>query len=360
MSSFLPDQNYSINSAPALPLGRLDTQHILTKEIARIQDTIAESEKKHKKSQVEVGERPILPAAAKSKHPDFLAFVAEAFSKSFSAMSEGTISQSRDFADLQKLDQTMSQAVLQTTKNAIDKQQAQIKMAAQAQEYQEKMGQANTVFGWAMFAIGIVLMVVTVASSVFDFGASLAAVPAEAGMIEMGDMAATATTDAVAGGVEAAIDAGEAAGEAGGNIAGLTEDVGAQVESAAEDGVSEEVNSASSFKNKLGDFLKTKGFRKGVQLGVGSILASPMLVSGIEKLHTSGMLDKVAEAQKETGDAIATMQANQMTFQFYQQLLRRASGVVQEQGNDASQVVETFNDVTSAYKQISYGLANAV
>ncbi|MCH9626867.1 MAG: hypothetical protein S4CHLAM2_04980 [Chlamydiales bacterium] len=353
MSSFLPNNHYSVSSAPAAPLGRLDTQHILAKEIARTQDTITESEKKHTKSQVEVGERPILPAAASSKHPDFLAFVAEAFSRSFSAMSQGTISQSQDFAALQKLDQTMSQAVLQTTKNAIDKQQAQIKMAASVKAYQEKMGQANTIFQWTMFAIGIVLMVVTVASSVFDFGASLAAVPAEAGMIEMADFGATATSE----GVGAAIDVGE---EAASNVAGFTEDLGSEVESTAQEGVSDEVNSETSFKSKVADMLKTKGFKKGVQFGVGTVLASPMLVEGIEKLHTGDMLDKVAQTQKETGDAMATMQANQMTFQFYQQLLRRASGVVQEQGNDASQVVETFNDVASAYKQISYGLASAV
>jgi len=385
MSSYLPDSNsYNVGNVLTSPIQQVEYEHILSKQISRTQDTIAAAQKQEKK-QVQVGQRPSLPPSGKSKNPNYLAIVAEAFSKAFDAMSQGTIQQVKSYADLQQLDETMSQSVLLSTKHAIDKEQKQIKLASEVKAYQEKTAKEDKIFGDIMLVLGIVIILATVVSAIFDAGASLAAVPEEAALVG-GEAGAEA-------GMEAGADAGMEAGdiemdtfsssidEEGGETGEVDEGGetdGAQATDSTETTDTQETNQADQTErqttneldqsneenSKSEDSFKKKALKwlgkKALHFTAAFGFAAPMLMRGIQGLKTAGMLQKTAAAQKEVGAALSTMQQNNAYFQFYQQLLQRASGVVTEETNDASQVTETFGQIANAYQQISYGLANSV
>ncbi len=85
-----------------------------------------------------------------------------------------------------------------------------------------------------------------------------------------------------------------------------------------------------------------------------------MLITGITQLQLRSKLLDLKTAQEALGTAMAQMEKTNGTYQFYQQLLSQQSGVINQEAKDASEVVQTFADITNAYKQISYGLAQAV
>lgn len=383
MSNYLSDNNsFSVSSVQSTLLPQYSSDQILQKEISRTQDTIDSAQKREKKQQVNVGQRPSLPPAGKSGNTQYLMIVAEAFSKSFQAMSEGTIQQAKSYADLQQLDETMSQSVLQSTKIAIDKEEKEMKMASAVQAYQKKCAKEDKIFGDVMLAIGIVLIVATVVSAIFDAGASLAAVPEEV---------AAVSTEA----------GGEAAAEAGGEIgaqsledvetdtfvdSSMDEDVDPEIDegegenttsqinegtdSADTQGTNEanqtersetdELDQSNKDESKSEDSFKKKVGKKLMHMAVAAGFGAPMLMQGLQGLKTASMQEDVATTQKQVGAALATLQENNSYFQFYQQVLQQAGGVVQEETNDSSQVVETFGSIANAYQQISYGLSSAV
>lgn len=381
MSSYLSDNNsFSVSSVQSTLLPQYSSDQILQKEISRTQDTIDSAQKREKKQQVNVGQRPSLPPAGKSGDTQYLMIVAEAFSKSFQAMSEGTIQQAKAYADLQQLDETMSQSVLQTTKIAIDKEEKQMKMASAVEAYQKKCAKEDKIFGDVMLAIGIVLIVATVVSAIFDAGASLAAVPEEVAAVgaeaggeaaaeaggeigaDLGDVEMDTFVDSSMDeeDIEPEINEGEnATGEITEGV-DSTETQGANEANQTERSTTDELDQSNKDESKSEDSFKKKVGKKLLHMAVAAGFGAPMLMQGLQGLKTASMQEDLATTQKQVGAALATLQQNNSYFQFYQQILQQAGGVVQEETNDASQVVETFGSIANAYQQISYGLSSSV
>lgn len=358
----------------------------------------------HKNESVSIGARPKLPPG-QSKDPSVLAILAHAFEHAFNAMSKGITTQATDYAEVQQLDQTMAQSILESTTNAINKEVKELHAEEQLASEMKKASLLSEIFGgwvgtgaqwiddnvfggvvphkdlkWVILGIGAALMIVTIASSFFDGGASLAAVPEEAALLDVDagvdattfgaevfgegsdtiplDTFSSSVTDDAAG---SSIEIGDITSEASGEFSE------AEISATEEDTVTTETDQTvtrdldkTTNENAKGESIWKKLFKKCLQGVVGATLASPMLVNGVMSLGVSDKLGDVSNAQKEVGAAVALMQENNMFFQFYQQLVRRSGSVIEEEANDASEIVETIGAVFNAYKQISYGLAQAV
>lgn len=351
MSGYLPESNsYSVSSVLVSPLQQEQVQydHLLTTGIIRSLDTVENAQKKQRQKQQTAGARPTLAQPGKSKNPDYLAILAHAFSKAFDSMAEGAIAQTKNYADLQEFDETMSQCVLQSTNIAITKQQKQIKLAAEVQAYQMKIQRADAILGYVLLGIGIVVTVVSLGiSAAAEFPLLAAGVGEEIGD-GMGDAIELDTFSDLSESDPIEMEEEEDPINNPNNTDNPVNNNPTEVENAN--------NSEESAKKRILKWLGRKTLHMAASVGFGS----PMLINGIEGLKTAEMLNQVAKAQLEVGNALSIMQTNNMYFQFYQQLLQLSGGVAREETNDASQVVETFSDITSGYKQITNGLASAV
>lgn len=314
--------------------------------------------------------RPKLPAPAQSGDPGDLMILAEAFVKAFSAMNKGIQEQTSDYVKLQQLDQTQTQAVLDSTRNTMKKEKAAIQLAAEVTAYEKKMQNEQEIFGWVMMGIGAALMVAVFASAFFDGGASLALEPE---LAEATIDVATEEAPSLIDDVEMSSD-----GELASSDLDVSDGVGSDAEMSessetsemdsgtrtAEKTMTKELNESNSANGKSAAqwarrIAKFAG-KLGVKAGFSAGFASPMLMKAIVSFKVSDKLDDVAKAQKLLGGALATLQQNNMYFQFLQQLTQREGGVLQEEVSDASEVVDTFASIASGYRSISYGLANAV
>jgi len=339
-------------------------EKIVNQEIARTLDTIRTSrqeQEQNKKRQTTAGERPSLPTPEKSRDPNYLLILAEAFGDAFTAISKGTMEQTKDFAELQQLDETMSQSVLRSTKLAIDKQNAAFKIAENIANLEKKAAHLSKVLNDVFIALGVVLVVVTLFATAMSMGAFSALLPEEMTMMS-GEMSADgAMEESESGATEMdEVSTDEETGE--------TKFESTKPKSTRFRGLMKTVKSIRRMLNKIKpkqtDSMKLKVFKKLIskayQAGLGAAFGTPTLITGKEKLETANKLKKAEAAQKEVGHATAIMQENNIYFQFYQKLVQRNSGVIQEESNGAAQVLETFGDITNSYKQISYGLASAV
>ncbi|MFC2049476.1 hypothetical protein ACFLR2_02235 [Chlamydiota bacterium] len=328
----------------------------------RVRDSVAQAQQEAQKASLP-GTRPVLPSSNPQTSANEMMIIAEAFCKAYSSMNYSVTVQVKDYAEMQQLDQTQTKSVLDSTTNAINKQEAADKQAAAIQDYVNQTAEVDKIFGWVMFAVGIVLIVATAVSGIIDGGASEAALPEE---IEMEEM--------LVGGAD---NTGEEAGEAAENVqsaddptdadagTGVNNDNNAapqetqneamqrqEMERNLEKSNAQSGKSETTWKQKLGKF--------GLKTGVAAALGSPMLVKGIFGVQLGDKLAPLAEAQKIVGEALDVASRNNMYFQFLQQLLQREGGVVTEEVHDANEVVDTYASVTSALRGISYGLASTV
>lgn len=324
-------------------------------------DTIASAQQTAAKQGAQLAARPSLPISNPQLPSNEMMIIAAAFCKAYTSMNNSIITQTKDYAQLQQLDQTQTQAVLQSTTNAINKQEAAEKQAAQIESYEKQAAKVNEILGWTMFAVGIALMIGTFAAGILTGGAADAALPEEAELlgadIEMVEM----TSDA---GDEAA-DAGEAgeADAADGSADAPAQDASSNTsESTSESQDAQQMNrdldSNNAQNEKSSSSFKTAG-KFLFKMGIAAALGSPMLVKGIYGIQIAHKLDPLADAQKIVGQALDVVSRNNMYFQFLQQLLQREGGVVTEETNDATEVIDTYSSITSALRGISYGLASA-
>ena len=373
MSSNLPNTSSCDASQVLLPLvHRAEYAHILLKEISQTQDSIATAQKQEKKRQVLVGQRPALPAAGKSKNPNYMAILAEAFSKAYDAMANGTKEQTKAYAGLQQLDLTMSQSVLRSTNLSIAKQESEIKITAQIAAYQAKTAKFNETLGEVVKWSGIIfvsaVIIGTVASAVFDGGLSLAFVPEEISAL-FGEGGAEAAADGAEDGVamdtfSSSSDAAEAGEAAEGAEGAASESNAAEASEESEQAETASSQTKATVEKVGNENAKSIARLKWVGKKVGHILlgglfGAPMLAKGVQGIKTSEMQNAAADAEKSVGTALATLKENQQYFEFFQQLVERSGGVLEASTNNASQVEETFSNVINSYKQISYGLASA-
>lgn len=342
-------------------LSSLEKQHEQSNSIQRTLDTIDMSKKGEKKEKVDVsGNRVVLPAPKTPNSANALEILGVAFAKAYTAMSQGTVNQAQSYAQLQQLNQTMSQSVLDMTQINIEKEQKEMKTADEIQKFQTEraaqIGTMSKVLMWLGIGIMAIIMIATVVSSVFDFGASDAALPEE---IEMTEMLAEGGSDLASdvGGDVASDVSSDVASDVASDIAeDTTTDVTEEAtqETTTETATNTETE-ASEGTSKLKSFMM-----KALKFAFGATMASPMLITGITQLQLRDKLLNLKTAQEELGTAMAQMEKTNGTYQFYQQLLSQQSGIINEEAKDASEVVQTFADITNAYKQISYGLAQAV
>lgn len=285
--------------------------------------------------------RPLLPISKSTIPQNDMMQIAAAFCAAYTAMKNSIRTETLDYAGLQELDQTQVQAVLLSTSSAIGKLKVAEKAAAEIEAYQEKLGTFEKWFGTSMFWIGIFLAVTTIAAAVVTGGASLAALPEEAEMFELGEMGADVAVDT---GADLAAETADAASTTVADAGTGASDAASEAsEAAAGEG-------ASSFN--WGSF--------AVRMGIAGAFSSPMLVAGISNAILKPRLEALAEAQKQVGEAMDVETRNNMYMQFLQQLIQRNGGIVTEEAKAASEVIDTYAQVMDSIKGISYGLANAV
>ncbi|MEZ5315269.1 MAG: hypothetical protein R3E91_03545 [Chlamydiales bacterium] len=334
----------------------------LNREVIRTLDTIADLEKKEEKRQVEIRERPVLPEASQSSDPNYLGILAEAFSKAFASMSEGSIQQVQSYAELQQLNETISQSVFQSMKLAIDKEEKQINAVSIVNAYQEKCSEVDKVLNWVLFGVGIAMILGTIVSCVFDGGASAAALPEEIELLSDLSVEEIGTLDEA---VDAApefsenleIESNDAVEipEENLNIEGESSQQETEINQANRDTTNE-----MDRVNREGARSKSNWKKRLLHMLIGAGFGTPSLVKAIQEMKTYDLLKQTADSQKEVGEALAILHQNNLYFQFYQHLVQQTGSVVQEETKNSAELVETFGEITNAYQQISYGLAQAV
>jgi hypothetical protein len=322
---------------------------------------------------VMIGPRILLSAPSSNALPsNELARVAEAFGEAFSAMHQSLITQINDYAQLQQLDQTHSQAVLQSTTNAMDREQAAVKLASQISDYQASMADKEDTFSKAMLIIGIVVMAATFISGFVDFGASDMALPLEAEAFGLGDVELEDMAGNALGKIEPPSGDG-VPGEGVPNEEGVPDGMQApenpmpetpsEMDTSAQN--TEQTGARNLAKSTEQGAISAQRIAKGIgkillKMALGAGFASPMLVQGIIKLKVADQLRQLANTQVNVGSALETLQLNNSYFHFLQQLIQRTGSAIQEESNEASEVIDTYASITSAYRGIAYGLADAV
>ncbi len=356
MTSYLPNSHAVDVGAVLYSPTSVESTASAKKEGRGLQgaDTVASAGGSAKKTLIP-SERPGLPPSQPKSSSDEMMIIAAAFCKAYSSMALSVETQTTDYASLQQLSQTQSQSILQSTTNAINKQEAAEKQAADIAAYQEHMAEVQKIMGWVMFGIGIALTIATIGSAFLDGGASLAAVPEEIEMLEVVGEGAEGAIEAGADvGADAAADAGA---DLGADAAADSSEASTQSENLTQQ-TSRTLESSESAENASESTAKKVLLKIG-KLGFQAVLGIPMALKGATSLQVSDRLSQLAKAQKDVGEALDKVSQNNAFFQFMQQLLQREGSVLNEEASDASEVIDTYAAVTSALRGISAGLANA-
>lgn len=363
-----------------------ENQRILKQQIRQLQDTLDQMEKQGNPQQGTVNSRPNLLPPKKVKDSNYLVILSEAFSKAYTSMAEGTIDQAKEFASLQQLDQTMSNSILRSTILAVDAEKKMFAVSEKLAAYEKSAQKADKILGDVVLALGIVIIVISIASAVWTAGSSLLLLGEDSALLSGEIGGGSMLEGGLEGGMDTSIemdtfsDESVETGETGELSEGSEDSLDVQTdaiedqsteentENTEESNTNRETNdqlnrSSKENANSKNEFAKKRlnwGAKKLAHTLVAGAFAAPMLIKGIQGLKTSKMLKNTAAAQEAVGKALAVMQTNNMDFQFYQQLLRQSSSVVDEEAKDASQVVQTFSDITNSINGITSGLANAV
>jgi hypothetical protein len=363
MTSYLPESRIldvgKAHYSPTDPDAVIQTQggKRLVDSIASCQQHRAQVQDEALKN-IATSPRASLPAPKVTASPDTLAVAAQAFSGALEAEEHGLITGNLSYTDLQQLTSTQSQCLLQSSTIAIQKQQQAIQLQQQVDSYAASMSSAESTVNWVMFGLGIALMVVTFVAGVFTGGAADAALPEEAELVAG---YAADSEEAIGGyeGIEAeAADNG--IGEATESEA--TTSSSSSTTEATQSSSSTTQSNTSSVRSTLQNISKACRTRLGrtlIRTAIGAAIGSPMLMKGIVDVKLSDQYKQLADAQREVGPAQASMHRNNMVNQFYQQELQREGGIIREEVNDVGEVIETYASITSAIRQIAYGLANA-
>lgn len=305
--------------------------------------------------------------------PDTLSVLAQAFVTAFSAMNKGLVTESGDYTQMQQYDQIESQCVLRSSEEAIKKENAAEKQARQLAAYQKKMANEQKTFGWVMFGVGMALMAATMISGFFDLGASDAALPAEMELLNTGTSEmAEVGSDAVpldsmsSTPADDSVDLTETNEEGVPRYMQATQEMRpptSEIEDTAETTNKTTTRDLTKVETQTKNSARVWSVRIGkllLKMGGSAGFASPMLMKGIANMKVAGQLNQLSETQATVGKALSTQQRNNMYFQFLQQLLQREGGVMQDEVSGASEVIDTYSSIMSAWRGITYGLANSV
>ena len=172
-------------------------------------DSTSQAEKKDEKlscSNSEATLAPNLPAPKdQGQSTDYLYYLAEAFASIYKNMTNTTITATHDLSDLQTFDQALVTANVKLTNDAISKQNTEFHANQALIKKEQQEAKSEKIVDDIGLAIGALLIVLTLASAIVDFGASLAAVPEEMTM-EMSDAAVTTVSTTADSTVSTTVD----------------------------------------------------------------------------------------------------------------------------------------------------------
>src|SRR5689334_9163102 len=104
---------------------QLSTSDLSQSQTLYTQDTVAKAERSLVENMTHSSWNHVTLPAPKSIMPENdLMILARAFCKAYSSMSQSVTTQVRDYTKLQQLDETEAKAVLESTTNAINKENA--------------------------------------------------------------------------------------------------------------------------------------------------------------------------------------------------------------------------------------------
>ncbi len=327
------------------------------KQIKRMQDTISTTERTEKIKQVEIINRPLLPKPQPSKSSDYMTLLAEAFSKSYDALSEGTIVEDKDYDRTQTISLAISSDILKDTQTTVVQENKMAQLVQTQEEEVKSDAKINQDLTYGTYALMAVLLVATIASAAFDGGLSLGAVPEELALD--GGLGAEEGGEAVE---MTAMSSSEELGDAGATGISETEEVMSTTEDMTLDNETENTNELGREEAKTDK--PTTGARVKkmlLNMALSAAFGTPQLVQGIEsKNQIAPILKQLASEQAAVGSAFAVMQMNNSFNEFFQKILQRKSSVISGQTSEATEIVQKYGDIMNAYRQITYGLARAV
>ena len=294
-----------------------------------------------KKSALSPEKAPVLQKPKQPLPPSSLENLAKAFSKAYESMTSHLAD---DLTNLEDSERNMSHAVL---KAQIDYLKIEHKQAGLLQKIADRQKAAKFFGKWSNIVSIVLPLITTFAGIVLapeTGGASLALAEAGEEALEEGAIAGLAEgaepiAAALEEGAEAAANLGVDAGE--GQLANAQE-------AAIQAGPSKAVRSAKWL------------FKKLVQASIGSTAAMPQFWRGMQSIRLTGPLSDLAKSQHMSGTAQADVTKLKAAFDFCQKLVQQTTNVAEQRGQEASDIGSTFSDVCNAYKQVTYGLAQAI
>ncbi len=316
--------------------------------------------------------------SAPKEDVNYLEELAKAFSQIYSTMSKTTVSQSNDLTNIQNVDMSMARAVNDVLTVTINKEE-QNYQAYQALENkltsdQSAESTANTVG----IVLGVIFIVLTAASSLLDFGASLGAAAAEAaglageeGGAALGEEGAVEMEE-MSGDDESVNDDDNSVDESSTN--NNTDETNAEQSQQTENSEnnqevqeknnlkdSEENSKSSSNFQKLRDALKNKWFKRVVGVGANVAFTLPNILSGIFRMQEAGYNMQLATLQGSLGKEMGLMKETNGFLQYYQQMSQRQTGLEASQFiPELEDVIDTASQIFSTYRQIPVNLSRAV
>ncbi len=299
--------------------------------------------------------RPSLTPPKPSPEKDFYTYLAAAYAKAFNAERDGVEMENTNYANLQELNLTESQCILQATTNAFNKQEGALKLDAEIQKYNAEMQQKASIINGVLIAFGIVLMVGTAAAGYLTGGAADELLPEEAELLAGGGAGDGALADTEELSLGAEVNEQVSAFEDMENIQNAASSSAETTVSGGTEGAASSTAGANTAK-----WLAEKAFKTLVRMAMAGALGSPMLMKGLVGVQLEGQYKELAGLQADVGGALQILNTNNMYQHFTQQMIKQEGSVVQEEITDAGEIIDTFQSVSSAIKQISYGLANAV
>lgn len=341
-----------------------------------------------------------LPRGTVPSNVDYLEEIAIAFSDAGRIMAQSTTDQVGSLANIETLDQSMSATVLHSINTSMKKEKASFKVEQKENKMLNAHKKRNEAFKITSWVVGAVLIAITVVSSVVDFGASAPLVPEEVEMMESGTSSALSSLSEDGDGeamqmeeqgtqnniepdaVDEEISEEEMVDEENPNskapdymkqTESMMKETNADAEARqtrmdalndsdeAKPGEYKQYTKPPTAWGRASEALGNKWFLRAVGFTSSLVGAAPQFLQGYSQMKVSHYQKKyVVPSQKALGKASGNLQRLNYDFQFCQQLVQRQSGVAQQMTEQLSDVFAQSGDIFSAYRQISYGLAQAV
>lgn len=365
-------QIYSSSSEKVFLEERSSIVQTRGRPLVLIQDTIGVSAME-KTDKVAFTEGPKLPPPyLDPKDPAFdpanaLDDFTKAFCAIFTSIANDTNSQTQMLDQLQALDQTQSQIVVASSNAAITAEETASALEGQIADQEAAAAKMQADLGWMQY-LGMAMGVLAIVLSIPTGGASDVALAEESGEeVEMagaplyGEGGLQAEADSIEDeAVEASGDA-SAAGRStadyakrGGWFDGQTYDGGVKgwFERRYED------LKAFNTARAGGEAARDSMYMKLFNFVGGACSALPMLLDGVANIEISKCKFQLGAIQRQVAPLLGVVNENQLNFQFFQQLNRRQTTVVQTEGDELADVLTLAGSIMKGYQQIPSQLVN--